>query len=102
MTHYSSDSVSKFYPVLLVFFAAIIGVLVPSDLLFFLVFWELMTLASFFLVTFERESAASQRAGLKYFVITHAATLCMVAAALLLWRQCGLVPLRRRSARRSA
>jgi NADH:ubiquinone oxidoreductase subunit K len=81
--------VSKFYPVLLVFFAATIGVLVTVDLLFFLVFWELMTLASFFLVTFERESAASQRAGLKYFVITHAATLCMLAAVLLLWRQSG-------------
>lgn len=89
MTHYPSDSVSKFYPVLLVFFAATIGVLVTVDLLFFLVFWELMTLASFFLVTFERESAASQRAGLKYFVITHAATLCMLAAVLLLWRQSG-------------
>jgi len=40
-------------------------------------------------VTFERESPASQRAGLKYFVITHAATLCMLAAFLLLWRQSG-------------
>jgi len=29
--------------VLLVFFAATIGVLVTQDLLFFLVFWELMT-----------------------------------------------------------
>ena len=48
-----------------------------------------MTLTSYFLVTYERESAASQRAGLKYFVITHGATLCMVAAALLLWRTSG-------------
>ena len=89
MTHYRADGVAKFYPVLLVFFAATIGVLVTQDLLFFLVFWELMTLTSFFLVTFERESPASQRAGLKYFVITHAATLCMLAAFLLLWRQSG-------------
>ena len=48
-----------------------------------------MTLTSYFLVTFESESAASQRAGLKYFIITHGATLCMVAAALLLWRTSG-------------
>jgi hydrogenase-4 component B len=89
MTQFRHDSLAKFYPVLLVFFAAIVGVLVVSDFLFFLVAWELMTLTSFVLVTFERESAASQRAGLKYFVITHAATLCMVVAALLLWRQCG-------------
>lgn len=89
MTHLQRDTVAKFYPVLLVFFAAIIGVLVVADFLFFLVFWELMTLTSFFLVTFERESPASQRAGLKYFLITHAATLCLIVACLVLWRQAG-------------
>jgi hydrogenase-4 component B len=89
MTHYKRDSVAKYYPVLLVFFAGIVGVVVTADFLFFLVFWELMTLASFFLVIFERENRASQRAGLKYFVITHAATFCMVAAALVLWTKSG-------------
>ncbi|MBP1619253.1 MAG: dehydrogenase (quinone) [Acidobacteria bacterium] len=87
MTHYRRDGVAKFYPVLLVFFAATAGVLVVDDFLFFLVFWELMTLSGFFLVVFERDSAVSQRAGLKYFVITHAATLAMVAAALVVWRR---------------
>lgn len=89
MTHFTADGVAKFYPVLLVFFASIAAVLVATDLLFFIVFWELMTLTSYVLVGFERERKESQRAGLKYFVITHAATLCMVAAALLLWRETG-------------
>jgi hydrogenase-4 component B len=89
MTHYKRDSVAKFYPVLLVFFAGIVGVVATADFLFFLVFWELMTLASFFLVIFEHENRSSQRAGLKYFVITHAATFCMVAAALILWAKSG-------------
>ena len=40
-----------------------------------------MTLTSYFLVTFESENAG-ERAGLKYFIITHGATLCMVAAVL--------------------
>jgi hydrogenase-4 component B len=89
MTHYERDSAVKYYPVLLVFFAGIIGVVVTADFLFFLVFWELMTLASFFLVIFEREKRASQRAGLKYFIVTHAATFCMMAAALVLWKKSG-------------
>ncbi len=89
MEHYVRDKVAKFFPVLLLCVASMIGVLVSSDFLFFLVFWESMTLTSYFLVTFESESAASQRAGLKYFIITHGATLCMVAAALLLWRTSG-------------
>ena len=89
MTHFAHDTVAKFYPVMLLFFGSIVGVLVTVDLLFFLVFWELMTLTSFFLVAFERENPTSQRAGRKYFIITHAATLCLVAAALVLWRTSG-------------
>lgn len=89
MTHFGDDTVGKFYPVLLLFFASVQGVLVTSDFLCFLVFWEAMTLTSFFLITFERESATSQRAGRKYFIVTHAATLAMVAAALVLWQRSG-------------
>jgi hydrogenase-4 component B len=89
MDYYVHDNVGKFFPLLLLCVASMMGVLVSVDFLFFLVFWESMTLTSYFLVTFESESAASQRAGLKYFIITHGATLCMVAAALLLWRTSG-------------
>jgi hydrogenase-4 component B len=89
MEHYKHDQVAKFYPVLLLCLVSMTGVLISTDFLFFLVFWEFMTLTSYFLVTFESESGASQRAGLKYFIITHGATLCMVAAALLLWRTAG-------------
>jgi len=89
MEHYAHDKVAKFFPVLLLCVASMTGVLVCTDFLFFLIFWESMTLTSYFLVTFESENAASQRAGLKYFIITHGATLCMAAAALLLWRTSG-------------
>lgn len=89
MERYARDKVAKFYPVLLLCIASMTGVLASADLLCLLVFWESMTLTSYFLVTYERESAASQRAGLKYFIITHGATLCMVAAALVLWRTSG-------------
>jgi hydrogenase-4 component B len=89
MEHYAHDKVAKFFPLLLLSIASMTGVLVCTDFFFFLIFWESMTLTSYFLVTFESENPASQRAGLKYFIITHGATLCMVAAALLLWRTSG-------------
>ena len=89
MEHYTRYQAGAFYPLLLLSMASMIGVLASADLLCFLVFWESMTLTSYFLVTYERESAAAQRAGLKYFIITHGATLSMVAAALLLWRTSG-------------
>ena len=89
MEHYKHDQVAKFFPILLLCVASMTAVLVCADFLFFLVFWESMTLTSYFLVTFESANPASARAGLKYFIITHGATLCMVAAALLLWRTSG-------------
>jgi hydrogenase-4 component B len=89
MTRYRTDSVAKYYPLLQLLFAGIIGVVATADFVFFLVFWELMTFASFFLVTFERESRTSQKAGLKYFVVNQAATFGMIAAALILWTRSG-------------
>ena len=89
MEHYAHDKVARFFPVLLLCVASMTGVLACTDFLFFLIFWESMTLTSYFLVTFESDNPASQRAGLKYFIITHGATLCMLAAALLLWRTSG-------------
>jgi hydrogenase-4 component B len=89
MTHYTGDSVVRFYPILLLFFAGMIGVVTTADMFFFLIFWEFMTLGSYFLVIFERESSTNLRAGLKYFIITHAATFCMMAAAIVLWKQTG-------------
>jgi hydrogenase-4 component B len=89
MTRYHTDSVAKYYPMMLLLFVGIVGVVATADFVFFLVFWELMTFASFFLVTFERESRTAQRAGLKYFVVNQAATFGMIAAALVLWTRSG-------------
>lgn len=89
MRRYTDDTLAKYYPVLLILFLAIGGTVVTTDLFWFLVFWELMTLSSFFLVIFERENRACQRAGLKYFVVNQAAALGMMAGALVLWRHAG-------------
>jgi hydrogenase-4 component B len=89
MTRFVADGVAKYYPVLLLLFAGIVGVVVTSDFFFFLVFWEVMTLTSFFLVVFEKENPACQKAGLKYFVVNQGAALAMLAAGLILWRVSG-------------
>ncbi|MBI2407259.1 MAG: hypothetical protein HYV19_03010 [Gemmatimonadetes bacterium] len=89
MGRFVRDGLTKYYPVLLILFLAIGGTVVTTDLFWFLVFWELMTLTSFVLVIFERESREAHRAGLKYFVWNQGAALGLMGAALVLWRRAG-------------
>lgn len=89
MELYRRENHGRFYSLLLVFIAGMFGVVCVSDWLFFIVFWELMTLASYFLVTFERSDPTAVRAGFKYFVMTHIATAGLLITAVVLWRDTG-------------
>jgi len=87
MRVYSDEHPARYYPILLAFFAGVIGVVAVRDWFFFLVFWEFMTVCSYFLVVYEKENPVSLRAGLKYLVLTHVATLLIVIGALVLWHR---------------
>ena len=89
MTHYRRESPGRFYSLLQLFIASMIGVVSVADWLFFIVFWELMTLVSYFLVTFERSDPQAMRAGFKYFIMTHVATAGLLVTAIYLWRLTG-------------
>ena len=64
-------------------------VLTARNGLLFLVAWEAMSLASFFLVVFDDEDPASQKAGWIYLVATHIGTAFLIALFLLLGRAGG-------------
>src|ERR1051326_9214293 len=54
-----------------VFLASMALVLVADDAYFFMVAWETMALASFFLVTSDHRHAEIRRAGYLYLLIAH-------------------------------
>ena len=89
MSRYPEESLRRFFPIVLVFQAAVMGIVVVSDLFYFFVFWEAMTLSSWALVIFRRRDPAALRAGFKYFLITHIATAGMFGAALAVWQSSG-------------
>jgi len=89
MRIYERYSLIRYYPLLLLFFASVISVVSVHNMLFFLVFWEFMTLTSYVLVVFETDSPAAQRAGLRYFIATHIATVCMLLATVVLYTRVG-------------
>ncbi len=69
--------------------ASMVLVAVARNGVLFLVAWEVMSLASFFLVTFEDERESVREAGWTYLVATHLGTAFLLALFLLLGRQTG-------------
>jgi formate hydrogenlyase subunit 3/multisubunit Na+/H+ antiporter MnhD subunit len=64
-------------------------VVIARNGVLFLVAWEVMALASFFLVTFEHEEAAARAAGWTYLVATHLGTAFLLGFFALLGREAG-------------
>ena len=68
------------WALLVIFVLSMCFTVVSGNLFSFLIFWELMSLASYFLVVFDFKHEKSIRAGTIYLVMTHVGTACLMAA----------------------
>lgn len=91
-----SLGVSWFFFNLLI--ASMVMVVIARNGLLFLLAWEVMALASFFLVTFEDEEASVREAGWIYLVATHLGTAFLLVLFLLLGGEHGSLDFDRFSA----
>jgi formate hydrogenlyase subunit 3/multisubunit Na+/H+ antiporter MnhD subunit len=71
------------------FVAGMVMVVVARTAILFLMAWEVMSLAAFFLVTFEHEQAEVRRAGWVYLIATHLGAAFLFATFLLISRRAG-------------
>ena len=71
------------------FIAAMVLVVLARNVLTFLVFWEAMSLASYFLVMSESDRADTRSAGWLYAVMTHAGLACLLIGFLMISRETG-------------
>ncbi|MBI1975980.1 MAG: hydrogenase 4 subunit B [Candidatus Omnitrophica bacterium] len=71
------------------FILSMILVVTARDAFYFLIFWEVMSLVSYFLVVFEHTKPEARQAGIFYFVMTHAGTALIAAAFWLLFIETG-------------
>src|SRR5207302_1673908 len=69
--------------------ASMVMVLIARDGLLFLAAWEVMTLSSYLLVTFDHEKAEVRRAGWVYLVAGHIGVACLILLFLLLSSHAG-------------
>ncbi len=85
MSHYiSKKNISIFGCLYNLFIVSMVLLVSSSNLLLFLVFWELMSLISFFLVIFEHGKEEVQKAGRIYIIMTYTGTACITAAFVLI------------------
>lgn len=71
------------------FILGMLLVVSASNAVFFLIVWEIMSLASYFLVIFENKEEKNLAAGTLYFVMTHIGTAFITLAFLMLYSYIG-------------
>ena len=85
MDHYPDYNVARYYPWFLQFIAGMLAIVTVTDtVVFFFVFWQLMTIPSYALIRYEYRKPENVRASLKYLVIMEIAGLLVVAGSALL------------------
>ncbi|GLP97318.1 hydrogenase 4 subunit B [Paraferrimonas sedimenticola] len=70
------------------FIASMVALVVCDNAFYFIVFFEMMSLASYFLVIAE-QNEKGVRAGLQYFLIAHAGSVLIMIAFYILYRETG-------------
>jgi multicomponent K+:H+ antiporter subunit A len=80
----AQDPMGKFYCLLLLFMGAMLGVVLSSNVLLLVVFWELTSLSSFLLIGYWRHRADARQGARMALTITGAGGLAMLAGMLLL------------------
>lgn len=85
MNHYRHYSLRGFYVSYPIFVAGMVGIVTVDDLTTgFSIAWQMMTLASFFLIRFEHQDKDIIRSANKYLLLMELAWVVIVAAALMI------------------
>jgi hydrogenase-4 component B len=64
-------SFKYFWMVFSIFILSMIGVVISENSVAFMVFWEIMSISSFFLVIYEHKNKEALKSGINYFIMTH-------------------------------
>lgn len=83
---YSIGSLGFFYQL---FIIGMLLVVTASNGLYFLIAWEIMSIASYFLVVYVRNDEQNLKAGFLYLVMTHVGTAFIILSFLLLYQYTG-------------
>jgi len=83
------DSLYRFYPCLLLFMTAMLGVALADNFVLLLLFWEMTSVSSFLLIGWERDDPSAVKKAMQAFVVTAGGGLAMMAGLILLGTHTG-------------
>lgn len=93
----NADDLFRFYPYLMIFMTALIGVALSDNYMLLMMFWEMTSISSFLLIGWERDKPMCVRNAMQAFIVTGAGGLCMLAGLIFLgvhtgeWTMTGLL-----------
>jgi hydrogenase-4 component B len=77
-------SIKYFWGMMISFILSMIGVVLSDNSISFIVFWELMSATSFFLVIYEYKKSENIKSGIMYFIMTHISGLLVMIMFILI------------------
>lgn len=80
---------TRFYTIIQIFMAAMLGLVLSDNLIAMFIFWELTTVSSFLLVGFNHENPDARKKALQALIVTAGGGLAMFAGILLLGNVAG-------------
>ena len=80
------DRIDRYYFLVLVLLAGMIGVVMSGDLLTLFIFWEMMSIASYVLVAFRKDQPEPIEAGIKYLFMSAFGSVVLLFGMSLLYR----------------
>jgi NADH-quinone oxidoreductase subunit L len=83
------EGLSRYYFFMLLFIGSMIGLVMSDNFLQMFIFWEIVGLCSYSLVSFWYKRPEAVRAGVKVFLITRIGDVCLLAAIALLYADLG-------------
>lgn len=83
------ESLSRYYFFMLLFIGSMIGLVMSDNFLQMFIFWEMVGLCSFSLISFWYKRSESVRAGIKVFIMTRIGDVCLLGAIALLYINLG-------------
>ena len=83
------EGLTRYYFFMLIFMGSMIGLVMSDNFLQMFVFWEMVGLCSYSLVSFWYQRDEPVRAGIKVFLMTRVGDVCLLAAIILLYASTG-------------